>query len=126
MSSTVANINMTHAITRLGLKAKVQLSRADAGGNYVDGRWVSAPNSTVDFTATVQSYIDEQQSLPEEVRTKRLIKVWSTSVLKPNKRVEGTTGDLILWNGAPYEVHQFWDRSTDGNYWTAICVAVDQ
>ncbi len=125
MSSTVADIDVTDAIRYLGLKAKVTLARA-SGGVWVDGRYAAGASSAVSFTATVQSYADENQTLPEAVRTKRLINVWSTSELKPTKRGEGTPGDVITWNGAPYEVYDFWDRSTDGSYWKALCVAVDQ
>ncbi len=128
MSSTVANLDLTGAIRRLGLVAKVQVVRsvAAAGAVIVDGRYVDVPTEAVEITATVQSYIDEMQNLPEATRTKRLIKVWSTSAIKPTQRSEHTPGDLITWQGHNYEVEQFWDRSTDGNYWSAICVAVDQ
>jgi hypothetical protein len=126
VSSTVANIDLTGAIRRLALASQVTLSRAARGGVYVDGRWVPADATDVQVTAVVQNYTDENQTLPEAVRTKRLIKVWSDSALKPAKRAEGTPGDRISWQGSPYEVYEFWDRSTDGNYWEALCVAVDQ
>lgn len=126
MSSTVANIDVTGAIRRLGQVSQCTLYRANYGSTIIDGRYVDAPTTGVQFTATVQSYVDEMQNLPEATRTKRMIKVWSTSQLKPTQRSEGTPGDLIEWNGHRYEVEQFMDRSNDGNYWSAICTAVDQ
>lgn len=130
MSSTFANINLQNgagsALKRLAQRAKLTLLRAGSGGNWIDGRWVDVPTTGVEFTGVAQSYTDEKQELPEAQRLMRLIKVWSTSELRPIRRTEGKPGDIIVWNGSPYEVHLFWDRSNDGNYWTAVCVAVDQ
>jgi len=126
VSSTVANIDVTGAVLRLGLRAQVMLKRASIGGQFVDGRSVAAPTDDVLLYATVQSYTDENQSLPEAVRSKRMINVWSNSQIKPVKRADGTDPDRIVWNGSEYEVYDFWDRSTDGGYWKALCTAVDQ
>lgn len=130
MSSTVANINLQggsgSALRRLAQRAKLALTRYEVGGSWVDGRWVDGSQTPVEFTGVAQSYTDENQELPEAMRLKRLIKVWSTDALRPIRRSEGRPGDVITWNGSPYEVHLFWDRSNDGNYWTAVCVAVDQ
>ncbi len=130
MSSTFANINLQNgagsALKRLSQRAKLLLTRYEVGGSWVDGRWVDGSQTPVEFMGVAQSYTDEKQELPEAQRAKRLIKVWSTSELRPIRRSEGRPGDVITWNGAPYEVSLFWDRSNDGNYWTAVCTAVDQ
>ena len=126
MSSTVANIDVTNAILRLGLRDQITLKRANQGAAIVDGRYADAATDDVQLFATVQSYQDENQSLPEAVRSKRMINVWSNSEIKPVKRAEGTSPDRVVWNGSEYEVYDFWDRSTDGGYWKALCTAVDQ
>jgi hypothetical protein len=130
MSNTVAKINLQNgpgsALRRLSQQAQLTLIRAGESGSWVDGRWVDGFSDGVQFTGVCQAYTDEKEELPEASRMKRLIKVWSTSELRPLRRENGKPGDIIVWNGVAYEVSLFWDRSNDGNYWTAVGTAVDQ
>lgn len=126
MGGINANINLSRAVKRFALTAAVELYRSNTGGNWADGRWVPSSSEVVSLTASVQPNIDEKQDLPDGVRSKRILNVWSTSAIRPVKRIEGTPGDVIVHDGEPYEVYDFKDWSRNGAYWWAMCVAVNQ
>lgn len=118
-------LDVSEAIIDLATKKDIQLFRG-TGGVWADGRFVDGITADATFIGSVQPNTNENQSLPEGVRTRGLWDVWSTSELKPSKREDGTPADIVMWDGIPHEVYDFKDWSKDGGYWYALVVKVQQ
>lgn len=125
MGGIVAGIDLSDVVRYYALTATVQLLRASVGA-WVDGRWTPGARAPVSLTASVQPFMDDTESLPEGQRSRQMLNVWSTSAMRPVRRKEGTPGDIIVHDGAHYEVEEFLDWARNGNYWQARCVKVEQ
>lgn len=117
---------MSRVVERYALTADLSIERY-GGGSWADGRWVNEQPTAVALTAHVQPMGQEaKQILPEGDRTRDGITVWSTTAIRPVQRSEGKPGDVVLWGGKSYEVVALTDWSSQGDYWEAGCIKVDQ
>lgn len=122
-----SKINLSKAVRRQSMDEDVVLEYYAQSGMRIGGRWVDPPAVTAGVTASVQIATGkEKQLLPEAVRLKDAIEVWSTSELPAMNRDEGTPAARVRWNGNTYEVVVLEDWYEHGRYWFALCSKVSQ
>lgn len=90
-------------------------------GSYVDGSWIDATPTTINFNAVVQNATAQDLLvLPEGDRSSETIKIHTTTRLIA--LIEGSTdGDIISYNSFDWLVYNVADRKL-GGYFKAICV----
>lgn len=98
-------------------------------GVYTSGRWVPGATSPVTVRASVQPATPKQlERLPEGLRTKAGVSVWSTTALRTADEATGLVADVIAWDGASWEVQQVehWGHYAPGmEHWRAVATRVD-
>ncbi len=105
----------------------IVIENFDTPGMRLGGRWVDSVSVTASVTASVQIASGKtKELLPEGLRTKDAIEVWSTSELRPLQRAEGKQPTIVHWDDAEYEVQVLEDWYAHGRYWFALCSKVDQ
>ncbi len=76
-------------------------------GAYVDGNYVEGASSSFTVTASVQPMSQrEQLILPEGVRERKSIILFTTVELKVVDEETGTSADVVNYLGEKYEVFQ--------------------
>lgn len=76
-------------------------------GELVNGRWVEGSTESLSFKANVQpvSY-EELQRLPEGLRDKDMILLFTTTELRTANQKNGTSPDYITWLDRSYQVQK--------------------
>ncbi len=99
----------------------------DDPGVRIAGRWAGPNAVTASVTASVQPAEGQiKQLLPEGLREKDAIEVWSLSEVRPLNRDEGELPSRVRWNGNTYQVDVLEDWYKLGRYWFALCTKVEQ
>lgn len=105
----------------------ITVENFDTPGMRIGGRWVDPVSVTASITASVQIASGEiKELLPQALRNKDAIEVWSVTEIRPLKRAAGKPPTRVHWEEAAYEVHIFEDWYEHARYWFALCSKVDQ
>ena len=109
----------------------ITLTRRPAG-SYVSGTWVPAATTATTIRASVQpAKFSSIMRLPEGLRTRGVVDVFSESELLAANEATGIEGDMVSWQGEQWEV-QIVDAWLDGHHapelghWRAVAVRVDR
>lgn len=74
-------------------------------GAYFDGKWLESEPTTVTVTAGVQPMnARERLLLPEGIRSRAAVKVYSDDELIAADEATGRRGDRFTWEGKTWEV----------------------
>lgn len=121
-----SKIDLTRAVRRESMNESLTLSNA-ASGSFTAGRWLEGTAVTAAITGSVQPASGvEKQMLPELLRTRESIVVFSLSEMKPLVRSAATRPSTLSWHGKTFSVEVLNVFSEHGLYWEALCVSVDQ
>ena len=121
-----ARIDLSRAVRHMGVSGDVVLELYDTPGMWINGRWEAPEGATATIIASVQPAGEDVERLPEGLRTKNAISVFSVSELRPVRRAENEPSDVVRWDGERYEVGFVEDWNINGKYWRAVCTKVDQ
>jgi hypothetical protein len=115
----VSLARLASTITRLG-GGPVTITRPGAptldAGRVVEGR-----STVVTTQASVQPVSGrELLRLPEGLRTRELVAVYSPVELRTANATSGALADQVAYGGATYEVQLVEDWSRLGGYWRGI------
>lgn len=78
----------------------ITLRRVAAGSRGSDGRWSDGARTDSSITASVQPAQGEDlQALPEGLRSRRTIKVYTTTELRTADQQAGTSPDQLVLSG---------------------------
>jgi len=102
------------------------IKRNSTEGSYVKGVWVDGATNDVTVSASVQPVSGrERLLLPEAMRTKETIKVYTDVELKT--MLDQLKSDRFAYNGKDYEVIivEDWSHDTDIPHYKSICTKVD-
>lgn len=97
------------------------------GGSYVNGIWTPGGSSTFSIVASIQPTSGEDLvRLPEGVRTRELVTVFTPTELQVKNAPAGTEADRIAYKGASYEVQtvEKWDEQ--GGFYRAVAAKIEQ
>ena len=97
-------------------------------GSYINSRWQEGTETTIKIKANVQPNLSgrDVRTLPEGDRSKKTIKLYTTSDLVMAEQGELLEGDKVLWKGEWYEVRAtFPYEMCVLNHTKAICVRSD-
>lgn len=119
---------MTRTIARFAVAGGVVLKQRSTGARErIGGRWSEPPPVATTIQASVQPAMPEDtQALPEGVRASAAMVVYSTSAVRPQGRLGSNLGDVLSWGGYDHECVSVEDWNTNGRYWRAVCVRVQQ
>jgi hypothetical protein len=98
-----------------------------AAGTYTKGLYTPAPTETTIAiaNASVQPLdAEEMLLLPEGIRTRQAIKVYSPELLRTADANE--EADRVVYLGEMFEVHSVEDWDDHGRFWKATCVKAGQ
>ena len=114
------------AIQYFRVPGGITLRRGSAGSTTL-GRYT--PGATSDTTGVVASVQpmkgDELDNLPEGMRSRRPVKVYTETELLTVDVGAGTPADIIVWDGETFEI-QTVEKHTYGGYWKATAVRIGQ
>lgn len=98
-----------------------------AAGTRANGLWQEGSTSQVVVDPAVVAPLrgKEVEVLPEGLRTKRALQVFSTVALQSTDEAAGIRGDRFAWGGETFEVQLVEDWQTLAEYWRAIATKVD-
>lgn len=120
-------IDLADAVRDLAIDEDVVIENYDSPGMRIGGRWVPSASVTAGVTASVQPASGhEKLLLPEGMRSRDAITVFSTSELRPLDRSGGKPPSVIQWKGRRYSVEVLNDYYELGRYWEALCSSVEQ
>lgn len=126
MTSIRPQIDLSRVVKRFAATSDIAIESAQ-GGQWSNGRWDSTGGTAVNVTANVQPASGkDRQVLEDGLRTKEAIVVHCTSEILPVQRTTSQPGDVIIWQGQRYECVNVQDWNTNGRYWRALAVKVDQ
>lgn len=94
-------------------------------GSYVNSRWQEGTETTIKIKANVQPNLSgrDVRTLPEGDRSKKTIKLYTTSDINVAEQGELLEGDKVLWKGEWYEVRATFPYEMGVlNHTKAICV----
>jgi hypothetical protein len=96
-------------------------------GTYVKGRYVE-PNPTEFFpVVSVQPVTGKEQLLlPEGVRTRQTVKIYSKMRLMTSSQSTSQRADIVNYKNQNYEVFTVEDWTDVGGFYKAICVLQGQ
>ena len=85
--------------------AACTLTRFAAGSRDAYGEWVEGASSTSTIYVSVQPMPGkERQGLPEGLRSKEVVKLYTGTELRTADQSAGTSGDVVTSGGVDYEV----------------------
>lgn len=74
-------------------------------GEYVDGLWVQGDTKWIRIVASIQPFTGEELlSLPEGMRSRRPVQIWSQQRLRTGKT--NVEPDEVLYEGEWYEIQE--------------------
>jgi hypothetical protein len=98
-----------------------------SAGTYTKGRFTAGATTTVTQTVSIQPMSGkERQLLPEDIRTKNTVKIYSREQLKTTDVAGKVSADKVVYKGVTYEVAVSEDWQEHGEFYKAICVAEGQ
>jgi len=105
-----------------------------AAGTYdaTTGAWVAGATSAISIKASVQpAGFCSIMRMPEGLRTKGIVDVWSEDALVAANEATGVEADLLDWQGEQWEVQTVnpWvdgHHAPDLSFYKAIAVRVDR
>ncbi len=110
----IARSGKPYTITRIAASAYDSHGRAVAGGT-----------STLAMVASVQPVTGRDlQRMPEGLRTRELVKLYTTTQLRTADEGAGTVADRFAYRGATWEVQTVEDWADAGNYFKCIAAKV--
>lgn len=84
----------------------LSVSRYPAGA-YVDGQWTAGTPTTLTVIAVVQPMTArERLLLPESVRSRAAVKLYTDAAMTPADETTQRTGDRFSWDGRTWEVFE--------------------
>lgn len=95
---------------------------------FVDGEPVFGPEEVSTAVASVQPMTaNEILQLPEHLRTRETLKVYTLAPLRPADEKNQLPADRVEHDGKTFEVHGVWNWTigTDLPHYKAICVKMD-
>lgn len=108
------------------LAVPVSVTR-ERSGYYVQGRYQEVAPETFSVTAAVQVVQGRQrQLLPEGVRTRSIIQLFTATELCTERTAAAAKADRVTWRGNTYEVFEVEDWVTDGGYYRVLAASVGQ
>ena len=120
-------IDLSKVVTRFSVQGDLTIESRSAAGAWQAGRWYEGVAATASIVASVQPLGGrEMQALPEGVRTKSGIVVYSTSEIVPQGRLNADLGDTLIWKGVRHECINVEPWDTNGRYWRAVAVQSEQ
>lgn len=88
----------------LGASAATRTRRA-AGTRDANGRWVEGAGTDLAILAAIQpAPAKDRQNLPSGFRSREVVRIWTTTELRPADQSAGTSGDLVTKDGKVFEV----------------------
>ena len=102
------------------------ITRVTTDGEYVKGVWVGGATTNITVDASVQPMTGrERLLLPEAMRTKETIKVYTKVELFT--MLDNQKGDKFTWNGKVYKVFSVedWSHNTDIPHYKSVCEKID-
>jgi hypothetical protein len=115
------------ADTVIRLASGTYTAARQTGGMYANGIWVPLSFSTFEIVASIQPASGEDLvRVPEGVRTRELVTVFTPTELQVKNAPAGTEADRVAYKGATYEVQtvEKWDES--GSYYRAVAAKIEQ
>jgi hypothetical protein len=116
LTGTVRRLSTnTYTVTRLG------------EGSIVAGRYVDGASSTFEIIASIQPTNGRDLlRLPEGLRTKQLLSVWTDTPLRTADAPSGPKADVITYQGRQFQVETVLDWAESGEYNKVIVSKVGQ
>jgi hypothetical protein len=106
--------------------ATVSIIKGSAG-TYTKGRFTAGPTTTVTQTVSIQPVSGkERQLLPEDIKTKNTVKIYSREQLKTTNVIGKIPADKVVYKGVSYEVAVSEDWQEHGGFYKAIAVQEGQ
>jgi len=101
------------------------VTRPSAATSLVDGRRVAPATTTFTVVASVQPSSGRSiDRLPEGLRARESMDVWTATKLQPASPETGLEGDRIAIDGSVYEVQIVHDWQKHGSFCRATAVKV--
>lgn len=90
-------------------------------GFYVEGRYQETPPEEVAIKASVQPVSgQDRMMLPEGIRSKEIVKIYTTYLLKTASAEGSIKADVVIYNGCRYDVTMVQDWTVDGGFYKAF------
>lgn len=102
-----------------------------AASSYSAGRWSTPDPSTANIIASVQPFNSGSDKstvlmrLPEGVRTRGLVKVYTDTELRAADESSGIMADRIVWDGYDWEVQLVDHHALGIFHYKAVCARVN-
>jgi hypothetical protein len=99
-----------------------------APGTYTNGTWVPGAGTESQIVASVQPEgdADKLDRLPEGVRSRGVVKVYTGCELRTADEETQTPADQVLWDGEWWEVQIVDTWALGIEHFKAICTRVDR
>lgn len=108
------------SVRRLASSSALVVTRGSVG-TTANGRYSPGPTSTLTIAGSVQPLNGKDLlRLPEGMRTRDLLAVFTETELRVVDAGAGTPPDVLTINGAAYEVEKVERWAELGGYWKAI------
>jgi len=93
----------------------------EKSGYIVKGRYQETPPQEVNIKASIQPVSGkDRMMLPEGIRSKEIIKLYTTFLLQTDNAEGSTKSDVVVYNGCRYDVITVEDWTVDGGYYKAV------
>ncbi len=103
------------------------VERAPSGTYDDNGLWQEQPAETFEACGSIQTMTDEDlQKLPEGRRLRGGIKIYTTSELLTANVDEKRQPDVVLWDGARWQVEKIDDWNHYAGYYKVLAVRMGQ
>lgn len=117
--------NLASTITRLSGGTTLTVTRG-ASGTYTAGRLTPGETTTLTIAANVQPASGRDLlRLPEGLRTRETIAIWTAAELRTADEDAGTPADRVAYGGATYQVENVEGWGVLGGYRKAIAAKVE-
>jgi len=110
------------------LTAVLEVTRNDATGSYVDGRYVPGASSQVLVKAVVMNATPKEiLLLPKGRQSKNTLKIYSDVELVTNNESSQTQADTFIYLGQAFQVISInnWAQNTDLPHYESMAQLVD-
>lgn len=109
------------AALAIDILAQPMTLRRYNAGQFVNGVWQQADFTESTIAACAYSVSpDDYANLPEGIRDRATLTVWTRSELKAEDEAAQTSADLLYWRGKAYRVLMIWPRVEGGHYKAAL------